>query len=50
MAAATENTLSKVDSLVEEAPAKKGHRRASSLAPDVYNIHEVGKYPVIAMA
>ncbi|KAF2661081.1 hypothetical protein K491DRAFT_674370 [Lophiostoma macrostomum CBS 122681] len=43
MAAETENTLSKVDSLVEEAPIKKGHRRGSSLAADVYNIADLEK-------
>lgn len=43
MAAETENTLSKVDSLVEEAPVKKGHRRGSSLAADVYNIADLGE-------
>ncbi|KAF2010146.1 hypothetical protein BU24DRAFT_473324 [Aaosphaeria arxii CBS 175.79] len=44
MAAETENTLSKVDSLVEEAPVKKpGHRRGSSLAADVYNINDLEK-------
>ncbi|KAF2277345.1 uncharacterized protein EI97DRAFT_432223 [Westerdykella ornata] len=43
MSAETENTLSKVDSLVEEAPAKKGHRRGSSLAADVKNIADLEK-------
>jgi hypothetical protein len=47
MAADTQNTLSKVDSLTEESKtvdAKKGqHRRASSLAPDVYNIVDLEK-------
>lgn len=41
MAAETENTLSKVDSLVEEPAGKKGHRRGSSLAADVMNINDL---------
>jgi hypothetical protein len=36
----TENILSKVDSLVEEAPKK---RRASSMAADVFNIEDLEK-------
>jgi hypothetical protein len=40
MAAATENTLSKVDSLVEEQPKK---RRGSSLHADVFNMADLGK-------
>jgi hypothetical protein len=47
MAAETEtNTLQKVDSLVEEnkdGAAKKGHRRASSMAADVYRIEDLGE-------
>ncbi|ORY16958.1 hypothetical protein BCR34DRAFT_475653 [Clohesyomyces aquaticus] len=45
MAAETQNTLSKVDSLVEEQPkeVKKGHRRASSAVADVYNIADLEK-------
>jgi len=45
MAAETQNALSKVDSLVEEAPAgvKKGHRRMSSTANDVFNIADLEK-------
>ncbi|KAI8942712.1 hypothetical protein NX059_000760 [Plenodomus lindquistii] len=46
MAAATENTLQKVDSLVEEnkdGALKKGHRRASSMAADVYRIEDLEK-------
>jgi len=45
MAAETENTLSKVDSLVEDAPkdGKKGHRRASSSVLDVFNIADLEK-------
>jgi hypothetical protein len=42
MAAETENTLSKVDSLVEETGKKT--RRASSLAVDVKNITDLGKF------
>lgn len=44
MSAATQNTLSKVDSAVEDAPkdAKKGARRSSSLHADVYNIADLG--------
>jgi len=41
--AETENTLTKVDSLVDEAPVKKGHRRGSSLAADVHNIVDLEK-------
>ncbi|KAF2268694.1 hypothetical protein CC78DRAFT_551175 [Lojkania enalia] len=43
--AAETNTLSKVDSLVEEAPKdiKKGHRRGSSLHADVFNIADLEK-------
>jgi len=47
MAAATENMLHKIDSLVEEnkdGAAKKGHRRASSMAADVYRIEDLGEY------
>ncbi|OAL54476.1 hypothetical protein IQ07DRAFT_639989 [Pyrenochaeta sp. DS3sAY3a] len=46
MAAATDDTLQKVDSLVEEpkdGAAKKGHRRASSMAADVFNIEDLEK-------
>jgi len=49
MSAETQNTLTKVDSAVEEHhPAKgteykKGHRRMSSTAPDVYNIVDLEK-------
>jgi len=45
MSAATQNTLSKVDSAVEDAPkdAKKGARRGSSLHADVYNIADLEK-------
>lgn len=49
MAAETSNDLSKVDSLVEEPrkataeEVKKGHRRASSMAADVYNIADLGE-------
>ncbi|KAF2473579.1 uncharacterized protein BDR25DRAFT_301808 [Lindgomyces ingoldianus] len=46
MAAETQNTLSKVDSLVEDAPAKdlkKGHRRGSSTATNVFNIADLEK-------
>ena len=53
MAADTENTLQKVDSLVEEpkdGAAKKGHRRASSMAADVYRIEDLGKCSVLTMA
>lgn len=48
MAAETENTLQKVDSLTEErtdGAAKKGHRRVSSMAADVYRIEDLGNYP-----
>jgi hypothetical protein len=45
MAAATENTLSKVDSLVDDPSAKKSHRRASSMAADVFNIADLGMSP-----
>jgi len=41
--AETENALHKIDSLVEEAPAKKDHRRKSSLAPDVKNTIDLEK-------
>ncbi|KAH7398481.1 hypothetical protein BKA66DRAFT_566080 [Pyrenochaeta sp. MPI-SDFR-AT-0127] len=44
--AAETDTLQKVDSLVEEpkdGAAKKGHRRASSMAADVYNIEDLEK-------
>ncbi|KAF2202255.1 hypothetical protein GQ43DRAFT_369533 [Delitschia confertaspora ATCC 74209] len=40
------DTLHKVDSLVDDAPpqeVKKGHRRASSSATDVYNIADLEK-------
>jgi len=46
MAADTQNALKKVDSLVEEPKspeAKKGHRRGSSTATDVYNINDLEK-------
>ena len=46
MAAAADEALSKVDSLNEtpqEAPKKAG-RRASSMAADVYNIEDLGKF------
>jgi len=46
MAAETDTTLQKVDSLVEEpkdGAAKKGHRRVSSMAADVYNIEDLEK-------
>jgi len=49
MSAETQNTLTKVDSAVEEhhpgkgAEHKKGHRRMSSTAPDVYNIADLEK-------
>jgi hypothetical protein len=46
MAAETEAILTKVDSLVEEAPKK---RRASSLAADVYNIKDLGMSHVFAV-
>ncbi|KAH7116152.1 hypothetical protein B0J11DRAFT_584186 [Dendryphion nanum] len=39
----TENTLSKVDSHVEDPKAQKGHRRASSLAADVFNMADLEK-------
>ncbi|KAJ4368350.1 hypothetical protein N0V83_006706 [Neocucurbitaria cava] len=45
-AAETDATLQKVDSLVEEpkdGAAKKGHRRVSSMAADVYNIEDLEK-------
>jgi len=47
--AAETSDLSKVDSLVEEPrkataeEVKKGHRRASSMAADVYNIVDLEK-------
>jgi hypothetical protein len=43
--AATEESLSKVDSLVEEPKAGdvKTKRRPSSMAADVYNIEELGE-------
>ena len=44
MSAETENTLTKVDSLVDEAPIKKGHRRGSSLAADVKNVADLGMF------
>lgn len=50
MAAATDNTLQKVDSLVEEpkdGAAKKGHRRASSMAADVFNIEDLGMFSLL---
>lgn len=40
--AETENTLSKVDSLVE-GEKKPAHRRASSLNPDVKNMADLGE-------
>jgi hypothetical protein len=45
MAAATENTLSKVDSLVEESPKKEEpkKRRGSSLHADVFNMTDLEK-------
>jgi hypothetical protein len=45
MAAATENTLSKVDSLVEESPKKEEpkKRRGSSLHADVFNMTDLGE-------
>jgi len=45
MAAATENTLSKVDSLVEENKdaSKPTKRRQSSMAADVYRIEDLEK-------
>ena len=48
MAAETENILQKVDSLTEEhkdGAAKKGHRRVSSMAADVYRIEDLGMCP-----
>lgn len=48
MAAATENNLSKVDSLVDE-PVKKTGRRASSMAADVFNIQDLGKHPIVGV-
>lgn len=47
MAAETENALHKVDSLTEEHKndAKKGHRRVSSMAADVYRIEDLGMWP-----
>ena len=53
MAADTDATLQKVDSLVEEpkdGAAKKGHRRVSSMAADVYNIEDLGKCLLLTMA
>lgn len=47
MAAATENTLQKVDSLVEDGGVKKGHRRASSMAADVYRIEDLGAFSLL---
>jgi hypothetical protein len=41
--AETENTLSKVDSLVEETGKAPGKRRASSLNPDVKNMADLGE-------
>lgn len=43
MAAATENTLSKVDSLVEENKDKPTKRRQSSMAADVFRIEDLGE-------
>jgi hypothetical protein len=46
MAADTQNNLTKVDSLTEDSKApeaKKGTRRASSMAADVYNITDLEK-------
>jgi len=45
MAAATENTLSKVDSLVEDGPKKEEpkKRRGSSLHADVFNMTDLEK-------
>jgi len=43
MAAETQSTLSKVDSLVEDAPVEKKTRRASSLNPDVHNMVDLEK-------
>ena len=45
MAADTQNALSKVDSLTEEQPKAKSHRRASSMAADVYNMADLGELP-----
>jgi hypothetical protein len=49
MSAETQNTLTKVDSLIDEQSAqgkeqKKGHRRGSSTVTDVYNIADLGKF------
>jgi hypothetical protein len=46
MAAETENTLSKVDSLVEEQPKKEEpkKRRGSSLHADVFNMTDLGEW------
>jgi len=45
MAAATENTLSKVDSLVDDSPKKEEpkKRRGSSLHADVFNMVDLGE-------
>ena len=43
MAADTQNTLSKVDSLVEEPKDKPAKRRASSLRADVFNMADLGE-------
>lgn len=46
-----ENTLTKVDSLdLEHQDIKKGHRRRSSLAADVYAIEDLGEYILLTMA
>ena len=49
MAAAADESLEKIDSLNETpqdgAAAKKNHRRASSMAADVYNIEDLGGSP-----
>jgi hypothetical protein len=52
MAAATENTLSKVDSLVEENKdgSKPTKRRQSSMAADVYRIEDLGECSQLTMA
>ena len=52
MAAETENTLQKVDSLTDhqDGAAKKGHRRVSSMAADVYRIEDLGEYFFVTVA
>ena len=47
MSATTQEPLQKIDSLVEEnkdAAPKKGTRRASSMAADVYRIEDLGEF------